>query len=261
MKKHVILLGLIGLIIMMSFPVDVVAQTFDWSDNFNDENYDGWTVIDGAYTATGGELFVTAVGAGDAHPFIYHPSNTSFGNWSFDVTIVDDPQPDPDHVMVSFMSDHRSVIGGPADSSFMLQWEGSWKLWRELTQIDLFPADKYWEHHLRVERKRAEPNTFYVYHNGTLALEADYVIVPDNDWGYFGFSASVGSSIDNINVEYEPDIIPSTSTTTTTEPTTTEEPTTTPEPTEPPDMTMVLLIAGGGVVVVVVIALVVRMRS
>lgn len=252
-----ILLGLIVLLTMMSFPVEVVCQTYEWSDNFNDGNYDGWTTVSGTYDASSLKLKVTAMGAGDSHPFIYHQSNTSFGNWSFDVTIVEDVA-HTDHAIVSFMSDHASLVN-PAKISFILHWQGDWTLFKETTEVDSFPALRGWEHHIRVERARADPYTFNIYHNGTLALSA-FALVPPADWGYFGFSASIGSSIDNINVEPEPEDTTTTSTDTTNE--TTSDPSTTPNGSpEPLDTTMILVIAGAGVAVVVIVAIVVKMRS
>jgi hypothetical protein len=234
-----------------------VAQlTLDWSDDFDDGNYDGWTVFDGAYAVTDGKLTVTAYGAGNGHPFIQHPSNSSFGNWSFDVTIIDHPDPD-DHAIVCVMSSHRSILGGPIDSSFILEWRNRWNLYRETQELGWFTAERDWKHHIRLERQRAEPNTVYVYHNDTLVLE-EYVLVPDLDYAYFGWSASIDSSIDNITVEHEPEIVTTTTTPDTTTTTTTDDTTPPPDGT-PLDMTMILVI-GGGVVVVLVIVAVVKMR-
>ena len=258
--RHLVLLGLIGLLVMTSFPVDVVAQlTLDWSDDFDDGNYDGWTVTAGSFAVNSGKLTVTAMAPGPAFPVILHPSNTTFGNWTFDVEIGEDPE-EIEHVIVGFMRDFGGdgVWGGYSDSTFFIEF-----LWGSIfigydTDPDYsFPMNVTWEHHIRVQRTRSEPNTFKVYHNGTLACEAIY-IVPPADYSYFGFYGTLGATIDNIDVEYEQEPVP---TPTTTEPTTTEEPTTSPSPTNPPDMTMILVIAGGGAAVIVVIAIVLKMRS
>jgi hypothetical protein len=134
---------------------------------------------------------------------------------------------------------------------------GSWFLYRGGTDIGSYPALKDWDHHIRIERTRADPNTFRLYHNGSLAIEG-IALVPDGNYSYFNFQGTRGASIDNINIEFEPEIPISSSTTTTS---TTEDPTTTPDPTDPPDMTMILMIAGGGAAVIVVIAIVLKMRS
>ncbi|MGY5854132.1 MAG: hypothetical protein RTU92_11235 [Candidatus Thorarchaeota archaeon] len=259
-RRQVVLIGLIGLFLMMSFPVEVAAEVTDWSDDFAEDNYDDWTVTAGTYSAAGGVLTATALDPGPAFGCIDHQSNSSFGSWSFDVTIVDDPL-EIDRVVVAFMRAERGVWFG---SFYYLDWHGNtWYLWKGQgaggEDIGSFSAPMAWEHHIRVERSRADPNNMYVYHNDTLVISA-FTLVPIMDWGYFSFHATVGSSIDNINIVHEP--VDSTTTTTDESTTTTSEPSTTPTGTpEPLDTTMILIIAGGGVAVVVIIAIVMKMRS
>lgn len=256
-QRQVVLIGLIGLLLMMSFPVEVVSLTLDWTDDFTDGNYDGWTVTAGAYDASSGALTATAYAPGPAFGNIDHPSNSSFGSWSFDVTIVDDPL-EINHVLVSFMKETRGVWVG---IWYYLEYLGSrWHLWKGNggggEDIGSFPVVEDQEHNIRVERSRDDEFNMHVYHNDTLVLTA-FTLVPLADWSYFSFHATLGSSIDNINIVHEPEDSTQTDTTPT-------DTTPTPTPTgtgEPLDTTMILIIAGGGVAVVVVIAIVVKMRS
>ena len=55
-----------------------------WSDNFNDGNYDGWTVFEGSYNASSLSLNTTGT---DTDNFIYHNSSAAFGFWSFDLFV------------------------------------------------------------------------------------------------------------------------------------------------------------------------------
>jgi hypothetical protein len=52
-----------------------------WTDDFNDGNYDGWTVTRGALDATDGVLRGTTT----TWNWIYHNSTRNNGSWSFDV--------------------------------------------------------------------------------------------------------------------------------------------------------------------------------
>jgi len=58
-----------------------VSAAVVWSDNFDDGNYDGWTVEDGGYSVTDGAL--TSEATGDYYDIIWHPSTTAVGTWNF----------------------------------------------------------------------------------------------------------------------------------------------------------------------------------
>jgi len=67
-----------------------------WSDDFNDGNFDGWTVVDGDWSASNGSLELLYGWPGRYGRFggyvmpgaIYHPSETTEGTWSFDLLYV-----------------------------------------------------------------------------------------------------------------------------------------------------------------------------
>ncbi|MFW9806450.1 MAG: hypothetical protein ACFFFK_06945, partial [Candidatus Thorarchaeota archaeon] len=152
-QKHIVLLGLIGLLIMISFPVDVVAElTLNWSDDFNDGNYDGWTVNSGSYVVTSGKLTVTALAPGPSLPVILHSSNTTFGNWTFDVEIGDDPDY-AGHVVIAFLRDHTGT--SVFDSIVLwIEFAGDWTIGRNYDDLYSFLTVIEWEHHIRIQRTR-----------------------------------------------------------------------------------------------------------
>ncbi len=57
-----------------------VGAVMVWSDNFNDTNYNGWTVETGAFSAADNTLRCTSEAMGVVH----HPSTVASGTWSFD---------------------------------------------------------------------------------------------------------------------------------------------------------------------------------
>jgi hypothetical protein len=61
-----------------------LAQT-DWSDNFDDGDYDGWTVLNGSFSASAQSLQATDVGPTTNWNLISHDSETTRGFWSFNL--------------------------------------------------------------------------------------------------------------------------------------------------------------------------------
>ncbi len=262
-RRSLVLIGVVGLILALTVPAEVVSQTqtFDWSEDFDDGNYDGWNITMGEFVVTDGKLTSTGLAPGPSFPVILHPSNATFGNWTFDVELGVDPEY-ASHVMINFMRDGYSA---DAWDGIHMEFLGSWMLCRGLTVYDTFSAVKEWEHHFRIQRTRDDPNHIKVYHNGTLALNT-LMLVPylDNASFYFSFAGTGGATIDNINVEYEPPL-PDETTTSTTDTSSTDTTSTgtssTGEGTGGGDSTMILLIAGGGAAAVIVIVIIIKMRS
>jgi len=261
-KTHTILLGISCLLLCSVLWCNPVHATSDWSDDFEDGNYDGWTVIQGDFSVIGGELTGTTNGPGDSHASIYRESNVTLGTWSFDVNIPSAGS--YGWVPVAFMAESTSHL---TDVYYVVEWY-SGDMWlsryNDLSQVIIesydLPDNHHWGlHHVSVVRNST--NDFYVYLNGSLVIEG-ISIVPAVDFEYFVFYSyydSAGVSIDNITVtEYVEPI-----------PTPTETPTETPSETPttgngtPPPIDSTLLIAGVGaaVVVVVVIAIVLKRRS
>lgn len=78
------LLSLGFLLLVLGFAVSPPCQAAPvWSDNFNDLNYNGWTIHEGTFSAADANL---ACGP-DIWNFIHHPSTLNCGKWEFDVFV------------------------------------------------------------------------------------------------------------------------------------------------------------------------------
>ncbi len=77
LKFTALLFGLI--FVFSSFPQTAAAVV--WSDNFDDGNYDGWTVELGSFLVTDGELMSDT---GTTIRIIWHASSQTVGTWSID---------------------------------------------------------------------------------------------------------------------------------------------------------------------------------
>lgn len=244
---------------MMAVPFEATALVTDWSDDFAAGNYDDWTVTQGTYAVTDGKLTATGYAPGPAFGYIDHASNTSVGTWSFDLDVVQETVQPPTHLWICIMRYERaSAFVGDGYSiellgTMLYLYKGS------STEVGSYNMGYLLGYHnIRVERNTTDLNYFYVYHNDTLAFEAFSLVLP-NDYGYFSFHSTLGSSIDNIVVT---EFVEPTPTDPTTSDPTTSDPSTTPTGTpEPLDTTLILIIAGGGIAVVVIVAIVVKMRS
>ena len=81
-----------------------VSAAVVWSDNFDDGNYDGWTVEDGAYSVTNEALRSGATG--DYYDIIWHPSTTAVGTWNFSFMYQVSVNA---HYLIMFMSVNQTV--------------------------------------------------------------------------------------------------------------------------------------------------------
>jgi len=182
-----------------------------WSDSFDDLNYDGWTVMNGTFTAAGGTLRPTGL---SAYYITVHPSNVTTGTWSFDITGLLDTTTPYYETRVLFMcvkpvpysgwigmgvptrgGDSRGgharyieVFGSVAGEN--QAWDlGDAKL---PSDTDMFA----WQH---IDITRSSDGRICVYVNGTLLLDVtDTRITTSN---YFCFATSLSASaIDNIVV-------------------------------------------------------------
>ena len=71
------------LLVIGSFTLQVSAGVV-WSDDFNDQNYDGWTILEGAFTISDSPKYsLTADFVGNS--MIYYPSAQFNGEWIFEL--------------------------------------------------------------------------------------------------------------------------------------------------------------------------------
>ncbi len=176
-----------------------------WSDNFNDGNLDGWTVDTGEFSAADntmrGNIGMASRG--------YHTSTVATGTWSFDVhcgylgigiQFISIEIGDP---LIEYYSYDITISGRMEQIYFFRHWN------YVPTRLGNYtpPTILGW-HHFDITRD-AE-GQFYVYINGTLAME--FVDTTYDTSNYFVIQAEQDTAIDNIVVSDTVDIPPPTNT-------------------------------------------------
>jgi len=200
------LIVLLCVSLFMAFPCKAATV---WSDNFNDGNYDGWTVAYGSFSAENKTLET------EAFSLVYCPSDVTTGTWSFDLSVSNNAG-----LWIMFMSsDPTEWTGYTGFGDFPQQGmdiyiNGIW------ISAGLSPVrDKYvvtsffsynfpagtsgWQH---FDITRDSNGRTCVYHNGTLSID---VVIPDIITSeYFAFCSPGKAAIDNIVVSDTVDIQP-----------------------------------------------------
>ncbi len=82
----VTILGLCAVLAVSLLTIPVTNAVTVWSDNFNDGDYNGWTVETGSFSAASNNLAGTT--SADWN-IATHASNVATGTWSFDLSLVD----------------------------------------------------------------------------------------------------------------------------------------------------------------------------
>jgi hypothetical protein len=245
-----------------------VAAAEVWSDNFDDGNYDGWTVEEGGYRVTDGVLENYFVDIDTHYHIIWNSSSVTEGTWSFDVNINHNH---PGAVSCMFMVngtsrlDYEGYFLRIEDNEVMIGYLIVQTLGSQSYLLDLNDSfDDFqgtWTH---FDICRNETGGINVFVNETYSAPV-VSSVPNIQYDYserFVFQTWAGydTQFDNVVVDDEDlhQVWTDPSTTPTTSDTTPTDSTTPPPPT---DMTTMLIIAGGGIAVVVVIVVIVKMRG
>ncbi len=192
-------------------PKTCKAFTISWQDDFNDGNYDDWTVnLGSTFSAANNYLEATTENAWN---WVSHPSDVAYGSWQFDVYAVDTPANHCYVYIISSGSNYRLCV-----------WTGSWagaipipgpgftliKEYGGVSAIaDYYPGTPIagW---VTINVTRTEAGEFSFYIDGVLRMQ-----VTDNDLtisSTFRFAGQGGWRIDNIVVS---DFTAPTTTTTT----------------------------------------------
>ena len=248
-----------------------------WSDDFDDENYDGWTISEGEFSVSDGMLTPSPGETLDYFSVIRHNSSITIGTWSFD--LVGREKSDSWYNNAFNYDNGRRFVEIQFMASKLDFWNqtgyafGIWQPYGRMGENPAFvlhkwidgnpegeavkkyvPLDFNGKHHIDITRNST--GHIGVYINDTLRLS--YVDTEVETSSYFEISsfrdyAMIG--IDNITVDDEP-IYTTTPTTTTTTDDTTETTTTTTSSTTA-GIPMEWLAVGIGVPVILVIVLVV----
>ena len=253
-----------------------VQATEVWSDNFDDGNYDGWTIHHGDITA---EEFVLAAntslnfqdysGGVDVSDFdrISHDSSTSIGTWSFDISFNRTMAQGTSYVHgwgiveIYFIANTTDTTVMSGMSISIHSRDSAWSFVLATLEGGVYTDNKIfafgsgtffelkWTH---VEITRYSSGLVQAFINGTKRLELTDTEVESSE--YLVYSSARPSAIDNVIVDDEP--IPTATPTPTPTPTNTTTETTTTSP--PPDgIPMEWLALGIGAPVILVIVLVV----
>jgi hypothetical protein len=236
-----------------------------WSDDFNDGNYDGWTICSPSWgnppsnwSAANNCLQIEQ----DDYGSISHPSNVTYGTWSFDfkangtqVAIgvgvdiafvsndVHDPAETPTAGLWScYGFKAHGASGGTGFRLYLLKWHGGVRTDIGYNSTVLPVAG--WHH---VDVTRNTTGYFRVYHNGSLVIQGvDTELTASK---LFVVSLADWLMIDNVVVDDEP--IPLS------DPTTTTPPPTTPTPI---DWVSIGIIGASAVVIIAVVVIILKRR-
>ena len=253
------LAGFVMLVLCLSVCTTTSDAAVVWEDNFDDGNYDGWTIlgyesdtslvmIPGNFSAAEGMLTVLD----DDMNVARRESTTSVGTWSFDMFVPDDGDG-----VIDFMFMSNGSRPYPHFASRFVSVEA----WIDMSRFDVWGMDglsgrlfdnwapvlQGW-HHIEVSRNSG--GRILVYFNGTLRADFDNNVVSTSTYLEIWCTNATGAMIDNIVVDDEPLPNPTTPTTTPT-----PTPTATPLPWD-----LIAIVGGVGVVVIVLVVLFAKRR-
>ena len=242
-----------------------VSATVVWSDNFDDGNYDGWTVEAGAFSVTNGALM--SEDSVDDYDTIWNSSSTTVGTWNFSLYHESNGA---SHWIMFMVNGTPGTLESPTLYGYGIEFDSSDSppkaTIRLIKQIGVgslsrFPLGVYVPDYdfggtwTDFAVSRNSTGGFNVWINGTHTFES---VNTDHDYSemfvYYTHGLA-GGGLDNIVVSDDP-LSPPVSTTPTTTPS--ETPTTPGEPT--PIDPMLLAIAGVGVVVVILAVVCLKRR-
>lgn len=217
--KNLNIVGEFTIVLILFFSVQgshaVIVATV-WSDNFDDGNYDDWTVLAGTLSASEHALRVTGFG----YVVVYRNSTTVTGTWNFDLDMTDEP----DDAQVCFIT--NSIDGKYVRDNYLVEnTEDGFRLMRWIwdgSKMNFLILDNYivtggldgWYH---FDITRDGSGQMYVYINDTLAMQA--VDTTHDISSCFVFNVPIapsgtGPAIDNVVVSDSVDITPPTTETT-----------------------------------------------
>lgn len=179
---------------------DSTSAMVVWSDDFNDGNYDGWTVTYGSFSLANNCLL-----AMEASSAINHPSTVTEGTWSFD---LHSSGLTSSGVHLSFYCE--DFVFYPKTGFDLKVGRNAFELmyWEDYYDIVLgayYPTSHImgWHH---VDVTRDATGLMRVFINGTLRIEV--ANTPTITSNYFHFFCGPDEGIDNVVVSDSIDITP-----------------------------------------------------
>ncbi|MFW9797986.1 MAG: hypothetical protein ACFFE2_13175 [Candidatus Thorarchaeota archaeon] len=189
-------LGIAMLLVAGFFSPAAIAAAYTWGDNFNDGDYDNWTVLYGQFSAADFYLntFMSPLGINT----IYHSSLCAYGNWVFErwENVTDQ------HTF--FISTNWnttihdaysvSVEYGTISNLTLYRWDG--EISTVIDQTTIVPEAPGEFHFYNISRTTS--GHFDVLRDGVLELSADDNVITTSE--YFIYSLDGIGAIDNIFV-------------------------------------------------------------
>ncbi len=273
----------IALLLMLCYPITFAqATTIDFSDDFNDSDYSGWTVHYGVFEVDSSPQ-KRLVGT-DSDNMIYHESSRAFGTWLFEV--YENSENDGDYIDVQFISNALESVdfvgyslmiafGPPQPSITIGRWNYSAMFDRSarFNLHTLFLGEEEYSGWFSYGVTRTENGNFLITRNGELIISLlydDYETYefpePLAQSQYFVFRCKHGGALDNVFVGENITDTSSTTTSTTTSTTSSTTPTSGSNASDPvtlpPDLySNIVIVSGIGIVILVIVIVFMKQRT
>lgn len=258
------------LAILAASPSSIDAATV-WSDNFNDGNYNDWTVTKGIFAVSSIEgASNSLLGNQVVYSVIHHDSNIAIGTWSFRLYNIEDRTTEiyfmaPEEPTSDVVDGYKLDVWSTPEGNPIFKIRKCVDGWDETLDQYISSYDSYTWISVYITRTADGQISLYTGSSATFRFQVQDSTFSSSE--YFGFCAGFTVSIDDVvvsdTVDFEPPTTPAETTTTSQPPPTPAETTTTP-PTTPvstpinPDVGMILVV--GLLLAAVVVAVVLKKR-
>lgn len=191
-----------------------------WSDNFDDGDYDGWTVTSGMFSPEGNTLKAVSEGSieryqsiSEGSNVVAHPSTVATGTWSFDVYVTDDGGGE---ILFVVASNRTYMIDITSDTVYLwrrgIDGEGR-RVEGKMLKRPYIVRDPFsgWQH---IDVTRDENGRILVYHEGELVIGDSFLAIGSYDTllttsqNFLYIAPSPGIALDNIVVSNTIDVFP-----------------------------------------------------
>jgi hypothetical protein len=178
-----------------------VSASVIWADDFENRDYDGWTVNLGSFSASDNTLRAE----GYVLNAISHPSSVVVGTWRIDLEFTDIPHYSSIYI---FVEDIGQGIGNNGYWLYITNWRVTLHLETEFVTDPIanysFPKPiNGWQH---FDVTRDVTGLIRTYINGTLCMEV--IHTQHNTANYFLVQLRDGDAVDNVEVSNTIDIEP-----------------------------------------------------
>ncbi len=279
-KRSLILFWAFSILVLLTVTSMPVSAVIDWSDDFNDGNYDGWTVTRGSFTISGPPT-CSLTGLTSLNE-IQYPSSRSNGTWFFDLYENSTHENGLEVLFTATGNDQTEFEGysihvryGGFHDITLFRWNYS-DLWEASVKFPLedYETPESYSGWFRYRITRTATGDIYVNRNGELIISSTFA---SNEWQFASpnnhsdkvvFRCEAGDALDNFYVgTYMETPTPSTCTGTVTTSTTTSTAITSTTTTETdttggmPSDPLLLVATAIGIGILIIVAVVYKIRK